>query len=156
LAAEMVRLRVDCIVANGTPAALAAKAATRSIPVVTALALDPVETGLVASLEKPGGNVTGLAVLTGELEKRRVELLRALAPGRKRIAMLINMGNPALASSWKALQSAATDLGLQPDLIDVRRPQDFGRAMAAAKARDAEAVVVRVGALPEADRDALI
>ncbi|HWA37229.1 MAG TPA: ABC transporter substrate-binding protein [Burkholderiales bacterium] len=156
LAAELVRLRVDCIVANGTPAALAAKAATRTIPIVAALALDPVETGLVASLDKPGGNVTGLAVLTPELEKRRIELLRALAPGRKRFAMLVNMGNPALASSWKALQAAAVDLGLMPDLIDVRRAQDFARAVAAARTRDAEALVVRVGPLGEADRDALL
>jgi putative ABC transport system substrate-binding protein len=156
LAAEMVRLRVDCIVANGTPAALAAKAATRSIPIVTALALDPVETGLVASLDKPGGNVTGLAVLTPDVERRRVELLRALAPGRKRVAMLINMGNPALASSWKALQAAAIDLGLVPDLIDVRRAQDFARGVSAARSRDAEVLVVRVGALGEADRDALL
>jgi putative tryptophan/tyrosine transport system substrate-binding protein len=156
LAQEMVRLRVDCIIANGTPAALAAKAATRVIPIVTALALDPVETGLVASLEKPGGNVTGLAVLTPDLEKRRVELLRAFAPGRKRVAMLVNMGNPALASSWKALQSAAGELGLQADLIDVRRPQDYGRALSVAASRHAEALVVRVGALPGLDRDALI
>jgi putative ABC transport system substrate-binding protein len=156
LAQEMVRLRVDCIIANGTPAALAAKAATRKIPIVTALALDPVDTGLVPSLEKPGGNVTGLAVLTPDLEKRRVELLRAFAPGRKRVAMLVNMGNPALASSWKALQSAAGELGLQADLIDVRRPQDYGRALSVAASRQAEALVVRVGALPGADRDALI
>lgn len=156
LAAELVRLKVDCIVANGTQAALAAKAATRVIPIVTALALDPVETKLVASLDKPGGNVTGMAVLTGELEKRRLELLRALAPGRKRIAMLVNMGNPALASTWKAMQAAALSIGLQPDLVDLRRPQDFARAVAAAKARGAEALVVRVGALPPEERDALV
>lgn len=156
LAAELVRLKVDCIVANGTPAALAAKAATRSIPIVTALVLDPVETGLVASLDKPGGNLTGIAVLTGEVERRRLELLRALAPGRKRVTMLVNMGNAALASTWKAMQAAAMAMGLQADLVDVRRPQDFARALVAAKERGAEALVVRVGALSDADRDALI
>lgn len=156
LAAELVRLKMDCIVANGTNAALAAKAATRTIPIVTALALDPVQTGLVASLEKPGGNVTGIAVLTGEMEKRRLELLRALAPGRKRVAMLVNMGSPALASTWKALQAAAAAIGLQADLVDVRRAQDFARALAAAKERGAEALVIRVGVLSEADRDSLV
>lgn len=156
LAAELVRLKVDCIVANGTRAALAAKAATRTIPIVTALALDPVETGLVASLEKPGGNVTGIAVLTGELEKKRLELLRALAPGRKRVAMLVNLGSPALASTWKAMQAAATAMGLQADLVDVRRAQDFPRALAAAKERGAEALVVRVGQLAQGDVDSLV
>lgn len=156
LAAELARLRVDCIVANGTPASLAAKAATRAIPIVTALALDPVDTGLVASLEKPGGNVTGIAVLTRELEKKRLELLRALAPGRKRVAMLVNMGNPALASTWKAMQVAAAALGVKADLVDVRRSQDFARALAAAKARGAQALVVRIGALADAERDALV
>jgi putative ABC transport system substrate-binding protein len=156
LAAELVRLKVDCIVANGTSAALGAKAATRTIPIVTALALDPVETGLVASLEKPGGNVTGIAVLTGELERKRLELLRALAPGRKRVAMLVNMGSPALAATWKAMQAAAMAMGLQADLVDVRRAQDFPRALAAAKERGAEALVIRVGALSETDRDSLV
>jgi putative ABC transport system substrate-binding protein len=156
LAAELARLKVDCIVANGTPAALAAKAAAPAIPVVTSLSLDPVDTGLVASLEKPGGNVTGIAVLTAELEKRRLELLRALAPGRKRIAILVNMSNPALASTWKAMQAAAQGLGLQPELFDVRAARDIGRALSAAKAGNAEALVVRVGALADAERDAVV
>lgn len=142
LAAELARLKVDCIVATGTPAALAAKAAAPGIPVVTSLALDPVETGLVQSLDKPGGNVTGMAVLTAEMERRRMELLRALAPGRKRIAMLVNMGNPALASTWKAMQAAAQGLGMQAELFDVRAPRDVARVLAGAKAKDAEALVV--------------
>lgn len=156
LAAELARLKVDCIVANGTPAALAAKAAAPAIPVVTSLALDPVETGLVLSLEKPGGNVTGMAVLTAELERRRLELLRALAPGRKRVAMLVNMGNPALASTWKAMQAAAQGLGMQAELFDVRAPRDVARVLGGAKAKDADALVVRVGALADADRDTVV
>lgn len=156
LAAELARLKVHCIVANGTPAALAAKAAAPSIPVVTALALDPVETGLVAALDRPGGNVTGIAVLTPELERRRIELLRALAPGRKRVAMLVNMGNPALASTWKAMQAAAQGLGLVPELFDVRAPREVVRALAAARAKGAQALVIRVGALADADRDEVV
>jgi putative ABC transport system substrate-binding protein len=156
LAAGLARLKVDCIVANGTAAALAAKAAAGAIPVVTSIALDPVETGLVASLEKPGGNVTGMAVLTPELEKRRIEILRALAPGRKRVAMLVNMGNPALASTWKAMQAAALSIGLQPELFDVRAVRDLGRTLDAVAAKNAEALVVRVGPLAGADRDAVV
>jgi putative ABC transport system substrate-binding protein len=156
LAAELARIKVDLIVANGTPATLAAKRAPGMIPVVTATALDPVETGLVASLERPGGNVTGVAILSSELEKKRIELLRALAPGRKRVAVLINMGNPGLASTWKVIEAAAKSVGLQPELVDVRKPEKIARAFDAAVAKKAEALVVRVGALAEADRRAIV
>jgi putative ABC transport system substrate-binding protein len=152
LAAELVHAKVDLIIANGTPAALAAKTAAGAIPVVTATALDPVETGLVASLERPGGNVTGLGVLTHELEAKRVELLVALAPGRKRIAVLVNMKNPGLAETWKGIEAAAIAQGLEPQLINVSRPEKIERAFQAAVAKRAEALVVRVGALAEPDR----
>jgi putative ABC transport system substrate-binding protein len=156
LAAELARLNVDLIVANGTPATMAAKNLAGMIPVVTATALDPVDTGLVASLERPGGNVTGVAVLTHELEAKRVELLRALAPGRKRLAVFVNMKNPALASTWKAIEEAATSQGLQPQLIRVSKPEKIERAFAAAVAEQAEALVVRVGALSRADRQKVV
>jgi putative ABC transport system substrate-binding protein len=156
LAAELVRAKVDLIIANGTPAALAAKTAAGAIPVVTATALDPVETGLVASLERPGGNVTGLGVLTHELEAKRVELLVALAPGRKRIAVLVNMKNPGLAETWKGIEAAAIAQGLEPQLINVSRPEKIERAFQAAVAKRAEALVVRVGALAEPDRRKLV
>lgn len=154
LAAELAKLKVDCIVANGTPASLAAK--QTGLPVVTALALDPVETGLVASLEKPGGNVTGVAVVTAELERKRIELLRALAPGRKRLAMLVDMSNPALASTWKTMQAAAASLGMQAQLMDVRKAADIPLRIAAAKSGGFDALVVRVGALNDADRDRVV
>jgi putative ABC transport system substrate-binding protein len=152
LAAELVHAKVDLIIANGTPAALAAKTAAGAVPVVTATALDPVETGLVASLERPGGNVTGLGVLTHELEAKRVELLVALAPGRKRIAVLVNMKNPGLAETWKGIEAAAIAQGLEPQLINVSRPEKIERAFQAAVAKRAEALVVRVGVLAEPDR----
>jgi putative tryptophan/tyrosine transport system substrate-binding protein len=152
LAAELARAKVDLIIANGTPAALAAKTAAGAIPVVTATALDPVETGLVASLERPGGNVTGVAILTNELEAKRVELLLALAPGRKRIAVLVNMKNPGLAETWKVIEAAAIAQGLQPQLVSVSRPEKIERAFQAAVAKQAQALVVRVGALAEPDR----
>jgi putative ABC transport system substrate-binding protein len=156
LAAELVRMQVDLIVANGTPATLAAKSAGGTIPIVTATALDPVETGLVASLEKPGGMVTGVAVLTRELEKTRVELLRALAPGRKKLAVFVNMTNPGLASTWPMIEAGAKAVGLEPELIEVPSPKKVPRAFEAAVAKKAEALVVRLGALPEADRRTLV
>jgi putative ABC transport system substrate-binding protein len=156
LAAELARIKVDLIVANGTPATLAAKNAPGRIPVVTATALDPVETGLVESLERPGGNVTGVAIVTSELEKKRIELLRALAPGRKRVAVLVNMGNPGLAATWKVIEEAAKSVGLEAQLIDVRRPEKISRAFDTLLAKKAQALVVRIGALAEADRRALV
>jgi putative ABC transport system substrate-binding protein len=156
LAAELAALKVDLIVTSGTPATLAAKNLAGAIPVVIANALDPVDTGLVASLEKPGGKVTGIAVLTEELETKRVELLRALAPGRKRVAVMINMRNPGLAESWKPIEAAAKRLGLQPLLINVSKPEKIAKAFDAAAAKKAEALVVRVGALPEGDRGRIV
>src|SRR5260221_4954540 len=156
LAAELARIQVDLIVANGTPATLAAKKTSGMIPVVTATALDPVETGLVASLQRPGGNVTGMAILTSALERKRIELLRAIAPGRKRVAVLINMGNPGLATTWKVIEAAATSIGLQGVLVDVRRPEKIASALDAAVATRTDALVVRVGALQEADRRTLL
>jgi putative ABC transport system substrate-binding protein len=143
-------------VANGTPAALAAKNLAGAIPVVTATALDPIETGLVASLEKPGANVTGLAVLTDELEKKRIELLRALAPGRKRLAVLVNMKNPGLAETWKAIEAAADSLGYQPQLVNVSKPEKIEQGFQAAVAKRAQALVIRMGALGEADRQRVV
>jgi len=156
LAAELSGLNVDLIVARGTPATLAAKNAHGKIPVVTAPVADPVETGLVASLARPGGNVTGLAMLVSELETKRVDLLRALAPRTKRVAAVMNMGNPAFASVWKAIDEAARSMGLQALLVDVRRFAQVAPALQSAKAQAADALVVRLGPLTEARRRALV
>ena len=156
LTAELSGLNVDLIVARGTPATLAAKNARGKIPVVTAPVADPVETGLVASLTRPGGNVTGLAVLVSELETKRVDLLRALAPRTKRVAALMNMGNPAFATVWKAIDEAARSMGLQALLVDVRRFAQIAPAFQTAKAQAADALVVRLGPLTEARRRALV
>ena len=156
LAAELARRKVDLFVVNGTPAALAARGVAPSIPVVAASALDPVDTGLVASLERPGGNVTGMAILTSEVEKKRVELLWALAPGRKRLAVLVNMANPALASAWPAIEAAARTYKMQAQLLEVKRPGEAKGALEAALQKKADALVVRVGALPEAERRQLV
>jgi len=150
LAAELVRARVDLIVTAGTPATLAAKSA--ALPVVTATVLDPVDTGLVASLERPGANVTGLAVVTSELEAKRLELLKALAPGTKRVAAFMDMGNPAIVFAWHAIEAAAPALDLDIRLYDVRKAKKLARAFDAAAAQKADAFVLRIGSLTDEER----
>jgi putative tryptophan/tyrosine transport system substrate-binding protein len=157
LAGELVRHNVELIVTSGTPATLAAKnASAGKLPVVTAMVVDPVETKLVASLERPGGNLTGVAVDTTDLEAKRLDLLRALAPGRTRIAVIMDMGNPAFAAAWKALQPAAQAQGVALELVDVRKPEDAARAFATAAARNAGAALVRIGTLTQASRRAIV
>jgi putative ABC transport system substrate-binding protein len=142
LASELVRLKVDLILTRGTPAALAAKSATRTIPVVMAASGDPVGAGLVASLAHPGENVTGLSLFNLEIYAKRVELLRELIPTLTRIAGLFNMSNPVLPLQWKEVERAARSLGIQPQLIDVRRPEDLAPAFDAAVKQRAEALIV--------------
>jgi putative ABC transport system substrate-binding protein len=147
LAAELVQLPVDVLIVRGTPAALSAKSATRELPVVALGVNDPVDTGLVASLERPGGNVTGIAFLIKDLETRRVDVLRALAPKTRRIAGLMNIGNPAIAHAWKMLEDAARRFKLDAVLVEVRKPSQIGAAFDAARLREADALVVQAGAL---------
>jgi putative ABC transport system substrate-binding protein len=142
LASELVRLKVDLILTRGTPAALAAKSATRTIPVVMAASGDPVGSGLVASLGRPGGNVTGLSLFNVEIYAKRVELLRELVPRLTRIAGLFNMSNPVLPLQWKEVERAARSLGIQPQLLDVRRPEDLQRLFDAAAKQRAQALIV--------------
>jgi putative ABC transport system substrate-binding protein len=135
-AAEMVRFNADIIIVTTTPAAFAAKNATQTIPIIIPTALDPVGTGLVASLARPGGNITGLSSLAPELSGKRLELLKEVVPGMTRVAVLWNPANPANASVWKETQAAARALGLQLQSREVRGPQDLDDAFAlTAKAR---------------------
>ena len=142
LASELVRLKVDLILTRGTPAALAAKSASQTIPVVMAASGDPVGSGLVASLGRPGGNVTGLSLFNVEIYAKRVELLRELVPRLTRIAGLFNMSNPVLPLQWKEVERAARSLGIQPQLLDVRRPEDLQRLFDAAAKQRAQALIV--------------
>ena len=130
LAAELIRLRVDCIIVPTTPAALAAKHATQTIPIVMTAAIDPVGAGLVASLARPGGNLTGLSSLGPELSGKRLELLKEVVPGLTRVAVLWNAANPANVSVWQETQAAAGVLGLLLQSQDVRGPQDLEGAFA--------------------------
>ena len=144
---ELIRLKVDLILTRGTPASLAAKRASRTIPVVMASVGDPVGTGLVASLGRPGGNVTGLSNFNVEIYAKRVELLRDLLPRMTRIAGLFNMGNAVIPIQWKQVERAAQSVGIQPQLLDVRRPEDLPRAFETAAAARADALIVALEGL---------
>ncbi|HEV8441186.1 MAG TPA: ABC transporter substrate-binding protein [Methylomirabilota bacterium] len=151
LATQLVRLNVDLILTRGTPAALAAKNASGTIPVVMTGIGDPVGQGVVASLARPSGNVTGLSATTTEIYAKRVELLRELVPGAARIAALFNMSNPSIPPQWKEVESAARSLGIQPRLLDVRKPDDLGRAFDSAATQSADALVVGLDTLTQAN-----
>jgi putative ABC transport system substrate-binding protein len=156
LAAELVRLKVDVILTRGTPAVLAAKNATRTIPVVMAASGDPVLSGVVASLARLGGNVTGLSAIVGEISGKRLELLREVIPGVSRIVGLFNMSNPIDALQWKETEIAASSLRVQLQLLDVRKPGDYGRAFDAATKQRAGALVVGLDALTWANRRSIV
>jgi putative tryptophan/tyrosine transport system substrate-binding protein len=150
-AAEFVRLKVDVIVTVGTPPTLAAKQATALIPIVFAAASDPVGTGLVASLARPGGNVTGLSIQTTDLAGKRLELLREVIPRLSRLAILANVGNPASVLDMGEAQAAARALGLEVTTSEIRRAEDISPAFDALKGR-AEALYVCVDPLVNTHR----
>jgi putative ABC transport system substrate-binding protein len=118
LAADLVRRQVAEIVTVGTPAALAAKAASSTIPIVILVGIDPVQIGLVASLNRPGGNVTGLAALTVEVEAKRLEVLHELLRTSAAVALLVNPNNPVTEPETKVMRDAARSLGLQLHVLD--------------------------------------
>jgi putative ABC transport system substrate-binding protein len=141
IAAEFVQLKIDVIVAGGTPPVLAAMQATSIIPIVFASAGDPVGTGLVASLARPGGNVTGLSVLAVDLAGKRLDLLREVVSGLGRLAIMGNVANSLILIELAELQAAAGRLGLQVVRLEIQRPQDIAPAFEAVKGR-ADAVYV--------------
>jgi putative ABC transport system substrate-binding protein len=142
LAAELVRLKVDIIVTSASTDAVAAKSATRTIPIVTASAGDPVASGLVESLARPGGNVTGLSQISPELAGKRLELLREIAPKLSSVAVLWNPQGTASPLGWKEIQAPARKLGVQLHSLEARSPDDFGKAFKDATNAHAGAIVV--------------
>jgi putative ABC transport system substrate-binding protein len=144
LAAELVRRQVNVIVATGGPAsALAAKGATTTIPVVFEVAQDPVGLGLVASLARPGGNVTGINFLSGELAAKRLELLRELVPGAARVAVLVNPSNaPNTEITLKDVQAAAGSIGLQIQIVRAGANSEINAAFATILHEGADALFV--------------
>ena len=144
LAAELVQRRVNVLVAGGgTPSALAAKAGTRVIPIVFEVATDPVAIGLVASLNRPGGNVTGIANLNVETAPKRLELLRQLLPAAANVAVLVNPSNPILSKAYlQALQPAADTLGFQLHVMEASTEADIDKAFAVMGQIRADSLVI--------------
>jgi putative tryptophan/tyrosine transport system substrate-binding protein len=128
LAAELIALKVDVIVTVGTPAAVAAKQAISMIPIVMAIVADPVGEGLVASLARPGGNITGLANLDTELSQKRLEILKEVVPRLSHVAVLWNSANRAHKRALEESQVAARTLALRLQPLDVRDPNEFKSA----------------------------
>jgi putative tryptophan/tyrosine transport system substrate-binding protein len=140
---ELVRSNVDVIVTHGTPAALIAKQATATIPVVVALLGDPVASGIVASVARPGGNITGQSFFSPELAAKRIELLKELTPQVARIAVLMNPGNPVvMGAELQAMESTAKSLKVQIQQVLVREPNEFERAFD--QVQDGPAVAVAI------------
>jgi putative tryptophan/tyrosine transport system substrate-binding protein len=142
LADELVRLNVDVIVTSGTDAALAAKNATTTIPIIMYSAGDPVRAGLVASLARPGGNITGFSALSPELEGKQLELLRELLPAAQRVGVLVNSKNPMSFVGRKEYEETFSTLHLQPIFIEVAMASELENAVAEVARRRGEALVV--------------
>jgi putative ABC transport system substrate-binding protein len=156
LAAELVRMQVNLILTRGTPAALAAKSATATIPVVFTGVGDPVGQGIVASLARPGRNVTGLSAAVTEIFPKRVQLLRDLVPRAVRIGALFNMSNPALPPQWREVAAAARSLGLEPVLLDVRRTEDLAPAFDAGVRQRMDGLLVGLDTLTQAKQQVIV
>jgi putative tryptophan/tyrosine transport system substrate-binding protein len=135
LAAEFVRLKVDVIFAAATEPALAAKKATALIPIVFPIAADPVGAGVVASLVRPGGNVTGLSTLGADLAAKRLEILRDVFPGLDRLAIMANVGGPGAVLEMHEFQEAARTLRLEVIPLEIRRTEDIAPALESLKGR---------------------
>jgi putative ABC transport system substrate-binding protein len=155
LAAELVRLKVDVLVAAPTPAVQAAKNATSTIPIVMAFAADPVRTGFVASLARPGGNITGVSGIMPELAGKRLELLRELFPKLSRLAFLAYRGDPAHGLFVKEAQDAAQSFGIQFQSLVIASPDEIEGAFSTMARERAGALVVQplfVGSLGQGRR----
>jgi putative ABC transport system substrate-binding protein len=142
LAEEMVRLKPAVIVSAPVPANIAIKKATSSIPIVMATGADPVKFGLVDSLARPGGNVTGLSNFAEQLAPKHVDVIRSLIPGLSRIAALVNVTNPLHVAEWQATQAAAADASLALSHFEYRVPDDLERAFDAFVQAKAQALLI--------------
>jgi putative ABC transport system substrate-binding protein len=142
LAAELVRLPVDILVTAGENAARTAQQATRTLPIVLASGSDPVELGLVASLARPGGNLTGLSLMNAELDGKRLELLKEAVPTAARVGVLFNPTSTGAVPRWRETENAARSLGMQLHALEVRRAEELERAFAAATSAGVGALIV--------------
>jgi ABC-type uncharacterized transport system substrate-binding protein len=146
IAAEFVRAKVDVIFTSGTPPTVAAKKATSQIPIVFAPAGDPLASGLVASLARPGGNITGLSNQTADIAGKRVELLRELAGQVRRLAIMVKSNNASAASEMREVKAAAGTLGIEVLPLEIGRAEDIGPAFETIKGR-ADALYVVIDSL---------
>jgi putative ABC transport system substrate-binding protein len=142
LAADLVRLKVDILLTHGTPGSRAAKQATTTVPIVMVLVGDPVATGLVTSLARPGGNITGTTFFAHELAAKRIELLKEALPHIRRVAVLANAGNPASGLRPSDRKELGRVLGVEPEPFEVRDPTEIAGAFAAMARRGSDAVSV--------------
>ena len=156
LAAELVRLPVDIIVTRGTPAARAAKQATEKIPVVMAAIGEPLGVGVVASLARPGGNVTGLSAFVTELSGKRVEILKETFPSVTRVGFLGNMKNPVTPPQWEETRKAARILGLEAELLDVSSREELLAVFETAERLAIDAILVSVDVVTQAHAQLII
>jgi len=147
LAAELVRLPVDLLVTDSTPATQAAKDTTSTIPIVMTACAAPVETGLVASLAQPGGNVTGLSVMAPGLGGKRLELLKEVLPHVSRVAVLWSTGNLTYPPQWRELEAAAHVLGVQLHPLEVQHPNELESLFTAMPTAGAEALITLADAV---------
>jgi len=155
-ARELVTLEVDVIVAAGSPAIQAARAATRRIPIVMAVSGDPVAAGFVASYGRPGANVTGLSSISPELGGKRLELLKQIVPGLARVALLSNPESPERAAEIRSLELAAKTMRLQLQIVEVRRPVDLETGFAQIRRGQDGALVALGDAFTFANRARII
>jgi putative ABC transport system substrate-binding protein len=154
IAAEFVRLKVDVIVTTG-PAVPALKQATSVIPIVFVFSIDPVGAGLVASLARPGGNVTGLSLQAADLAGKRFELLREVVPRLRRLAIMVDVGNPEAGLEMSEIEATARALGIEVTPLEIRRAEDIAPAFEALKAQ-ADALYIVSAALIGANRTRII
>jgi ABC-type uncharacterized transport system substrate-binding protein len=142
LVAELIAAKVEVIVTAGTPAALAMKKATTTVPLVMVAVGDPVGTGLVPSLARPGANLTGLSSVAPDLEGKRLQLLREVVPALSHVAMFINSLNPFHVSSMRQARAAAQSMGIKLQLHDIRKSEDLDDAFAAIRKERPDAVLI--------------
>ena len=145
LAADLVNSKVDVIVVEHTLAVMALKHATSTTPIVMAIVADPVGGGLVDSLSRPGGNVTGLSLMTADLVAKRLQLLKEAAPKATRIAVLFNPATPFHLTAVPALKAVAPGMALELQFVPVRSPEDFGAAFSAVARSRAQALYIMEG-----------
>jgi putative ABC transport system substrate-binding protein len=156
LAMDLVQSKVDVIVTAGSYAARAAKQATTSIPVVMGAASDPVSSGLVASLARPGGNVTGLSLNSVDVSSKHIELAKSVMPKIAHVAVLTNPGIPAHLAIVKNLQAAARQLGIRILAVDARTADEIERGFSTIKSAGAEAVIVVIDAFFDSQRQQIV